>query len=441
MKRSTLLQVSAGVLIAAAGVWIFLRQVNIAEMLQEIQQMPFWKIAIVVALNPATLIFRAWRWKLLLPERNNCLKTGLFPLVVIGFMVNNLFPARIGEAARAALLWKRNRFTVAESVGSLVVERFIDVLVYVLFLVLPIVFLPQLSVLHNYGIVLAGGLCGVIICFFVYGRSPILMRRLARQCMMAVPARFRTAMVPIGKELISNLDWLFSLKRTAAVSLLSLITPLCYVGMLHVLGYGTAGFDILVSIFGIAFAAIGAAIPLAPGYVGTLHAMMLSGLGMAGIGADRAGDGRPGHACGSARRAGFAALGRAAARGLDLARRRAAAGFGARRSGAGREGRYAGASVSRRRGGERARARGEARRSQAEAHRARRGHGRGPPGAVACGARGPRHRPGGGARVHHFRPADLGRMARRRRAARHEPRQGDAGVDVDARPEQAAHAA
>jgi uncharacterized membrane protein YbhN (UPF0104 family) len=59
--------------------------------------------------------------------------------------------------------------------------------------------------------------------------------------------------------------------------------------MLSALGAGIEGCNFFVSMFGIAFAAIGAAIPLAPGYVGTLHAMMLSGLGQAGIPSNIAG--------------------------------------------------------------------------------------------------------------------------------------------------------
>ncbi|MBN1576909.1 MAG: flippase-like domain-containing protein [Chitinispirillaceae bacterium] len=289
MKRVTALQIAAGVAIGAVGVWIFLRQVDATEMFREMRQTPFWKITIVVALSPATLLLRAWRWKVMLPQRSECSKKGLFPLVAIGFMVNNFFPARIGEAARAVLLWKRNRFTIAESVGSLLAERFLDVLVYVLFLILPIVFLPKLSVIRNYGVLLAGGLCGVLLCFFAYTKNPALSKRVAKRCLAIIPVRFRTVIIPIGKELISNLDWLFSFKRTVSVIILSLLTPLCYVAMVQVLGYGITGFDAWVSMFGIAFAAIGAAIPLAPGYVGTLHAMMLSGLALAGIAADKAG--------------------------------------------------------------------------------------------------------------------------------------------------------
>ena len=289
MKLGTGVQISAGIAIAAVGIWVFSRQVQLGEMFREVRQTPLWKIVLVAALNPATLLLRAWRWKYLLADRSGCSKRGLFPLVTIGFMINNFFPARLGEAARAALLWKRNRFSIAESVGSLLVERFLDILVFTLFLFLPILLMPRLSHLRTYGVLCAAGFCGVLLGFFAYAKNPTVTKRIAKKSLIVIPMRFRKAIVPIGKELISNLDWLFSPRRTVVVTVLSILTLACQVAALRVLGWGIAGFGVLVSMFGIAFAAIGAAIPLAPGYVGTLHAMMLSGMGMAGIAADKAG--------------------------------------------------------------------------------------------------------------------------------------------------------
>ena len=289
MKIGSVLQVIAGIAIAAIGVWIFSRQVDLSAMFHEVRSTPLWKIIAVILLNPATLLLRSWRWKVMLPRREGCLKTGLFPLVVIGFMVNNIFPARIGEAARAALLWRRNRFTIAESIGSLLAERFLDVLVYVSFLFIPILMLPQLISLRTYGFMLLTGFCAVVLVLTFYALRPETVKMAGGWCTARLPLRIRTFIVGIGSELISNLDWLFSPQRTVAVAALSFLTLLCQILMLQVLGFGVERFGFFTSMFGVAFAAIGAAIPLAPGYVGTLHAMVLQGLGMAGIGAGQAG--------------------------------------------------------------------------------------------------------------------------------------------------------
>ena len=174
----------------------------------------------------------------MLPQREGCVKKELHQLVFIGFMVNNIFPARVGEAVRAALLWKRNRFTVAESVGSLLVERFLDVLVFVVFLFLPILVLPQLASLHRYAVLLTAGFCSVLLCFAVYAFRPQLAKRVGSGVAALLPKPVQNRVVPIGRDLLSNLDWLFSVKRTLAVAVLSFLTLLCQIGMLQTLGFG-----------------------------------------------------------------------------------------------------------------------------------------------------------------------------------------------------------
>lgn len=289
MRRSTVIQAVAGTAVAGMGVWIFTRQVSVPEMVAEMRRTAWWKIAVAAVLNPATLFLRSIRWRIMLPERPGCSKRSLYPLVVIGFMVNNIFPARIGEAARAALLWKRNRFSVAESVGSLVIERLLDVMVYMTFLAVPVFCMPRLGEAMPYVMAASGVFIFMVLCFAAYALNPVLTARTGKTVLNILPGRIQGFTAKIGKELVSNLDWLFSVRKSLLVILLSFVTLFCQAGMLLVLGFEAKGLGLLTSLYGVAFGAIGAAIPLAPGYVGTLHAMMVHGMSQAGIPADTAG--------------------------------------------------------------------------------------------------------------------------------------------------------
>lgn len=283
------LQIIAGAGIASAGLYIFTRQVDIGTVAEIIRQTALWKIIAVMVLNVLTLYFRSLRWRFLLPQKPLTSKKDLFGLVTIGFMVNNIIPFRVGEAVRALLTWKRNRFTLPESIGSLVVERFLDVLVFASFLCLPVLLLPELVEFQRYAFLLAFGLGTVCLLFIFYAVKPGVTVSLGRIFLRPFPVRVRTLLETVGKEVLSNLDWLFSVRTVVSVAALSFITLFCQIGMLSALGADVKHFSVLVSMFGVAFAAIGAAIPLAPGYVGTLHAMVLKGLGMAGISSDTAG--------------------------------------------------------------------------------------------------------------------------------------------------------
>jgi glycosyltransferase 2 family protein len=289
VKRTTILQVTAGLCIAGLGIWVFTRQVNIQEMAREIRQVPIWKIVVVILFNPGTLFFRAWRWRYLLHDKKNCSKSGLFPLVCIGFMVNNFIPARLGEAVRAGLLWRRNGFTIAESVGSILVERMLDVFGYMIFLIVPIFLLQNLESQKVYGMPLAAGVVLIIGLLLLYVVFPGLMKKPAAYAAGWLPEKLRRPVVKITREIVSNLDWIYSLRKTAAVAVLTFCTLWCQVVMVRVLGIGIPGFKWLESMFEIALAAIGAAIPLSPGYVGTLHASMMHGMDLLALPPDKAG--------------------------------------------------------------------------------------------------------------------------------------------------------
>jgi len=289
MKRSSLLKIAAGIGIAGLGIYMFTRLGELPQMAHEIRNTPYWKIIIVVLCNPGTLFFRALRWRYLLPDKRMCSKKKLFPLVVIGFMVNDVTFFRIGEVVRAGLLWKRNKFTVAESVGSIIVERAIDSIGFVIMLIIPIFTLEKLAVLKPYGVLFSVGVGMVFVMLLLYLLFPGMIKKTGAGAAGFLPHKIRKPIVKITGEIFSNLDWIYSLKKVVGVILLTLATLACQVVMVGVLGWGIPDFTWMVSVYEIALAAVGAAIPLSPGYVGTLHTAMMSGVNMLELPADKAG--------------------------------------------------------------------------------------------------------------------------------------------------------
>jgi len=288
VKLRHVLQIIGGILIASAGLYIFFRDVDTAMLWNELRSIPFLSLAGVMLLAILTLYFRSLRWRVMLPRTKSATHQGLFPIVTIGFMVNNILPARIGEVARAFILWKRNGYTPAESIGSLFVERFLDVLAYMALFFVPLLIHNYVPWLRMYALMMALGFCAVIIGLALYAHYPVFTRSIAAKLTVVIPSKFRPKMQKIGSELASNLDWLFSAKRVFLVLLFSILTIVCYPLMLLLLVRSTPGFGFLDSMFSQSLAAVGAAIPLAPGYVGTLHAVLLQGLEMVGMESDKA---------------------------------------------------------------------------------------------------------------------------------------------------------
>ncbi|NLG17492.1 MAG: flippase-like domain-containing protein [Fibrobacter sp.] len=289
MKKSTVLQLTGGTIIAGAGLYIFFRDVDAGMLLKEIKHTRLWIILAVFVLSPVSLFFRSLRWNLMLPSRPEVSRKGLFPLVMIGFMFNNIFPARIGEAVRAVLLWKRNRFTVMESVGSLLVERFIDTLVFSSFFFVPVFITGKMAVLYPWALTLAAGFSFALICFVLYLLFPGIFKVCTEKIIGIFPQKFAVRLNKVSAELFSSLDWMFSFRKVCGVLFYTILTAFSSVGMMFLLARGVSAFGFLESMFGVACAAFGAAIPLSPGYVGTLHTAVSGGLKIMGVGIEKAG--------------------------------------------------------------------------------------------------------------------------------------------------------
>ncbi|NLD98656.1 MAG: flippase-like domain-containing protein [Fibrobacter sp.] len=290
MKKTQILQLAGGLLIMVAGIYFFIKQVNdLGKLWLELKATKIWIVIAVALLSPLAVWLRAVRWNIILPQQPDAQRKGFFSLVMIGFMANNLLPARLGEALRAVLLWKRNRFTVAQSVGSLIVERFIDTVVFAFFFSIPVFMKSSLASLHFWAILMSVVCVVVAVVMALYARFPEQIQKLIFRMVGFLPQKFSISINKIVVELISNLNWLLSFKKAFAVVSLSFLIMVPYSMMFYLLGLKIDAFGVLDSMFGIAVAAIGTAIPLAPGYMGTMHATLMYGFSLLGIAVEKAG--------------------------------------------------------------------------------------------------------------------------------------------------------
>ncbi|MGK7313611.1 MAG: lysylphosphatidylglycerol synthase transmembrane domain-containing protein [Candidatus Longimicrobiales bacterium M2_2A_002] len=125
-----------GLLISAALLWFAFRDVHLAEVWDRVRRADFGLLTLSAVLATVLFPLRAFRWRpLLVPSYADSRFRPRFAATCIGFMANNLLPARVGEFARAFALSRLEPVSVSASFGSLVVERMFDGVIVVLFLV------------------------------------------------------------------------------------------------------------------------------------------------------------------------------------------------------------------------------------------------------------------------------------------------------------------
>jgi uncharacterized protein (TIRG00374 family) len=121
-----------GIAISALLLWYTFRGKNLGEVAREMASADPVLLLVATALATSVFWIRAWRWRCILdPVRPGTSFHSRFAAVNIGFMGNNLLPARVGEFARAYALARLEPVPMVAGLSSLVIERLMDALMLV----------------------------------------------------------------------------------------------------------------------------------------------------------------------------------------------------------------------------------------------------------------------------------------------------------------------
>jgi hypothetical protein len=244
-----------------------------------------------VAVYFVSVWFRSWRWGFLLRASKRVPTHRLFPVVVIGYMGNDVLPFRLGEVLRAYVLWQRERINIGTSLTTAVLERLFDGLTMVLFVLLGLLFVPMSTFFGRLVVVASAFFFGALVVFLFLAARPGLLHRLAHTVIEAiVPGRFEK---PLLDQVQGVVDGLRSLRSERDVLIVFSVTV--WVWMLEAMKYWlvSQAFDLQLPAFGILLMEgvvnLLTALPSLPGYVGTFEAGGIKVLTLLGAPAGAAG--------------------------------------------------------------------------------------------------------------------------------------------------------
>jgi glycosyltransferase 2 family protein len=272
-----------GVAVSVALLYYAFRGVALGEVLREIAQADAGLLLLGTASVTAVFWIRAWRWRaILLPIRETSFH-GRFAAVSIGFMGNNLLPARLGEFMRVLSLSRLERIPVVASAGSLVVERLLDAIFVIGFLFLAIV-LPGFPGLGSpgggaidfaalallLGVAVAGALLVLFALVLFPQRTVAVIERVVERLL---PVRARRLIID---SLIAFLSGLGVLRDPALLARALAWSAVLWLinGFGFWMGLRAFGLDLPFAgaLFFQSCIALGVSVPSAPGFFGTYHA-------------------------------------------------------------------------------------------------------------------------------------------------------------------------
>ncbi len=129
----------------------FLFTVDIRRMLDALAGANYWYIAPSVAMYFISVYFRSMRWSVMLRHLKPVSTHRLFPVVVVGYMANNLLPMRLGELVRSYYLSEREGVNTASALVTVFVERIFDALALLFFIALITPFVPVAGLVEDFG--------------------------------------------------------------------------------------------------------------------------------------------------------------------------------------------------------------------------------------------------------------------------------------------------
>jgi glycosyltransferase 2 family protein len=129
-------------LVIAALLWWFFDDVSLRELWTEIRRARLPYVIAAIALSLAGFFFRILRWRYLLAPMKWAGLRSLSAAVFVGWAVSAILPGRVGEVARAVLLREREGVRASAAIGTIVIERLLDVLAVLILVAASLGFVP-----------------------------------------------------------------------------------------------------------------------------------------------------------------------------------------------------------------------------------------------------------------------------------------------------------
>jgi uncharacterized protein (TIRG00374 family) len=287
-----------GIVLSALLLWWTLRGESLTDVWHVLRASNGLLFALGATVATCIFPLRARRWRTILEPIAGPIPFGpLWRSTAIGMMMNNIFPLRAGEFARAfALTREVPRVAITTSLGSLAVDRIFDAIV-----LLALMFGAMIDPVFPSGVAIAGrtvpqlaagGVAFVAVllslCYAVVLQPQRVLSLVGAVARRVLP-RHEAALIRIVEHGVGGLAVLKDTRRFLAVLLWALAHWLVHALALYTC-FVAVGIDAPFSaaLFLQGILGIGVAIPSSPGFFGVFESFAVVGLGVYGVPKDLA---------------------------------------------------------------------------------------------------------------------------------------------------------
>jgi uncharacterized protein (TIRG00374 family) len=162
-------RVVLGILVAAAALVVVFHGTDWQQLGRILAGAQLWLLGLSVVSSLVGIGLRSFRWRLLFWPSHRMPNRPVFDAMAVGYLVNNLVPARLGDAVRCYLLARWAPVGVVHGLSATFLERVVDALAMVLLLFGLLTVLPLPAAIAWGGAVIGVGVIAVLAAFLALG--------------------------------------------------------------------------------------------------------------------------------------------------------------------------------------------------------------------------------------------------------------------------------
>ena len=283
--HKTIIQVIVGIVISIVCLYFAFRGINIKESLEVVKNINVLYFVISLILSIIIIALRGLRWECFIPLKKPIKKRTVVMATYIGYMGNNILPAKLGEVARAYILGVKEDVSKSALIASVVTERLFDVITGGVILCLSVIFIPNLPQTVTYAAIALFVLSIVgflVLIFLVWKRD--FAHKVFHKVFGILPKNIGDKLILFSCNFIDGIGFKNDAKH---IFLIFFYTILYLIGQILTISFLLMAFDIkaspIIALFMFAVGGFGFAVPSAPSGIGPFEWAIIFGLSLIGV--------------------------------------------------------------------------------------------------------------------------------------------------------------
>lgn len=280
-----------GIAVSVFFIVLLFRKIDFAKLWSVLMTADYRYLVLAVILTFISYFLRSVRWRYLLISVKVIPISSLYPATIIGYMANNLLPARLGEFVRAYSLAKKESIETPLVFASLVIDRLFDGFTVMLMLLITLFTVRLPSGMEDAATTIkAGGTamfilyCGILAFLYLLKKHTMITMSFLRYLLKPFPTSFSDRLIPMLGSFLAGIRLSRRCGHLSAILLSSiLIWAFAVLPVDMILRSFGVSLPITASMFIMVLLVFAVMVPASPGFIGTYHYACFKGLSAFGI--------------------------------------------------------------------------------------------------------------------------------------------------------------